>query len=225
MPADVAETVFYTEDSASPLTVSKPAAFAAGQMLVVVHFGDVTGLSGPGTWTEEENPVSIVLQYGKVYSHVYDSGDPSTWDFVYGSGAATALALLRITGADVETPGVVVATPTTSTSNGASVDSPSLTPTGNDDLLIATLSSNGNNAAFSSTHPSGMVDLGQTQLGNLWQGIAAASEQLASGAATGVRTWTSVSPTGRSVAAMSIAILSASGSGDAGRKPQWNTNV
>ena len=212
MPADVAEVIFYTEDSVSPLTVLKPAAFGAGQMLVVVIAQDsdvASDLTAPAGWTEGANRVDISNQHAKVWYHAYDVSDPSSWGFGYGPTSSIAAAVIRVTGADVDLPVVVVPAPTTSTSNTATVNSPSVTPTGGDDLLIVTLSTNGNAAAFSSVDPSGTTDQSQIQNLGVNEGIAVASEQLVSGSATGVLPWTSVSPTGRAVGAFSVAVKSA----------------
>jgi hypothetical protein len=207
--ADVAETVWYTEDAAPPLTVFKPAAFAARQLLVAVHIADAAALSNltaHASWTQAAGTINIANLHGKVWWHVYDGAEPSTWDFGYAAADGTALCLLRITGADVDSPTVVVPAPTTSTSNGASMDSPTVDPTGAHDLLVAVLAIMAMNNPFSSVHPTGMTDLGQVQLFDLWPGLAAAKEQLVAPGATGVRTWTSISPTGQSAGAWSIAI-------------------
>jgi hypothetical protein len=213
MAADVAEVVFYNEDAATPVTVSKPAGFGAGQALIFVigcDGGVLSALTAAAGWTQEENPVDIAIQKCKVWTHVFDGTEPATWDFGYDSGSDIAAALIRVTGADVTTPAFVVVA-NTITSNGASFDSSSVTPTGSDDLLITCLTLAGGGSALSETDPSGMTDLGQTQFGSAFQALAVAKELLASSAPTGVRTWTSISPTGKSAGAFTIAVKSAAG--------------
>jgi hypothetical protein len=210
--ASVAETVWYTEDAAQPLTVLKPAAFGPGDMLLFVHFQDTSALStltASAGWTQEENPVDIANHRGKVWSHVYDGTEPSSWDFGYGSTDGCAGVLLRIEHADLASPVITVAVPTTTSSNAASMNSPSVTPAGNHDLLVTVLTNRGGGSAFSCVVPSGMTDLGSTQLLGAWEAIAVASEQLSSPGGTGTRTWTSISPTGQPAAALSIAVKDA----------------
>jgi hypothetical protein len=211
--ADVAEVVLYNEDSAAPLTITKPAAFATGQVLIFVLSQDsglLSDLTVPSGWTAVTGgTVDIASQRDKAFYHVYDGAEPSTWDFPYNSGASVAGALYRITGADT-TPTLVAATGSIS-SNLASMDSPTVTPTGADDLLICDYSNQGGAHTLSYTVPSGMTDLGSTQVAGGFQCIAAAKQQLASSSATGAKTWTSLSPTGGAAGTFSIAIKSASG--------------
>lgn len=224
MPADVAETVWYNEDSASPLTVSKPAAFAAGQLLIVVTVHDASAgladLTADAGWTNKGS-YNVTGSQGKVWSHPHDGGEPASWGFGYNGGASMCAGLFRITDPDPAT--TVVVTSRTIASNAASEDSPSLNPTGPDDLLLCLLANTGGNSAFSSTHPSGMTDLGQTQFSNLYMGLAAAKELLPNSSATGVRTWTSVSPTGRQGGALSIAVASVSAEPPGPRRLPWLT--
>jgi hypothetical protein len=211
--ADVAEAIFYNEDAATPLTVLKPAAFDVGEMLVlgiVCDSGNASALTAPAGWTVGANVLDTPgVERGKIWSHVYSPSDPSTWDFGYEATGSVSAVLLRITHADVTTPVVTVPAPTATSSNAATMDSPSVTPTTGHDLLLCLLASNGNNAAFSYAEPTGMTDLGQTQFGGLYQAVGAAKEQLTAPGGTSVRTWTSISPTGRSAGAFSIAVKDA----------------
>lgn len=211
MAANVVETIWYSEDSVSPLTVSKPASFAAGQILIAVivqhnNPSAQSDLSTPSGWTFQ-GALDGTLSDGKVFSYVFTGSDPATWDFPYRATADTCLGLFRITGADTTPTVVVTSTPTGSVTSP--INSPTVTPTGSDDLLICVLANHGNGSAFSETDPSGMTDLGQVQVAGNFFALAAAKEQLASSSATGVRTWTSVSPTGQTGGTLSIAIKSA----------------
>lgn len=216
MAADVAETVWYNEDSASPLTVSKPAAFGVGQILVVIHTGHGPTLSSytaPSGWTEQGNFTTGTTGgdcQGKIFTHAYDGTEPSTWDFPYGSSDDVALGLFRITGADT-TPTVVVQTSAWSNLS-SSQDSPTVTPTGSDDLLICALANVCGGTAFSQTDPSGMTDLSQTQVTGNFMALAAAKQQLSSSSATGGKTWTSILPTGQRGGTISVAIKSTASS-------------
>lgn len=210
--ADVAEVIYYTEDSASPMTIVKPAAFAPSELLVfiIAHEATAGGLisltAGPG-WTDKGNYNDIIGgSAGRVWSHPYDPADPSTWDFGYDAGAAVAGALLRITGADL-TPTIIVTSNVGAQVSGTA-DSPTLTPTGINDLLLCALASTSGGSAFSETDPSGMTNRGQTQLLDLYMAIAVASQQLVTGNATGAKTWTAVSPGTSSGGTLSIAIKS-----------------
>jgi len=207
--ADVAGIDWYTSESSSPVTVFKPAAFGPGQILLLAIFQDTSGLStltAPSGWTQEENPSSQSGDCGKVWSHVYDGAEPSTWDFGYGSSDGAAVALIRIEHADVTSPAIVAAVPTMTSSNSSSMDSPTVTPTGNNDLLLCLVTCRCSGSTFSYTKPSGMTDRGLVQVPGGWTAIAVASEQLVAPGATGTRTWTGLSPTAQQSAALSIAI-------------------
>jgi hypothetical protein len=214
--ATVAETVTYAEDSLSPLTVSKPASFASGQMLVLAMIqhnnpSAQSDLTGPTGWTFQGAFDGTIID-GKVWSYVFTGSDPATWDFPYKSTADVCAFLFRITGADVATPTVVVSTTPTS-SVTSPMDSPSVTPTGVDDLLLALISDICNGTILAATVPAGMTDLGLAEVSGHFMSSRAAYQQLASGSATGVRTWTSVSPTGIAGGTWTIAVKSAASGG------------
>lgn len=216
MSADVAEIVFYTEDSASPLTVLKPAAFAAGQLLLFVLGQDagsaLADLTGPAGWTDQGN-YSQASSQGRVWSHVFTSGDPASWDFGYNAGADVAGALLRITGADT-TPVVVVTTQSNGPTGGA-INGTSVTPTGVNDLLVDVLCVVAGGTALVETDPPGSTDRGQGQVTGNFQAIAVASTQLSSGSATGTRAWTSITPASKPGGTFTVAVKSATGGGAA----------
>lgn len=210
MAADVVETVWYSEDSASPITVAKPASFAAGQILVAVivqhnNPSSQADLTTPSGWTPQ-GTLDGTTSDGKVFSWTYTGTEPATWDFPYRATADTCLGLFRITGADT-TPTIVVTSTATETV-ATPMDSPSVNPTGTNDLLICLLANNGNGTVLTETDPSGMTDLGQVGVAGNFMALAAAKEQLASSSATGVRTWTSIGPTGQTGGTLSIAVKS-----------------
>lgn len=212
MTAAVAETIWYVQDNGtSPITVLKPAAFAAGQMLVAVvcmDGGVIGSLTADPGWTEEANNINIAGQDGKVFWRVWAGGEPSTWAFAHDPTGGAALALLRVTQVYLSPAQLVVPAPTTSASNGSTMDSPSVTPAGTNDLLIATFSTFGGGTALSLNWPSGMTTQGQIQATGGFEGMACASEQLAVPGATGVRTWTSIVPTAQKSGAFGFAIKS-----------------
>lgn len=211
MAAAVASVTWYAEDSASPCTVAKPGAAAAGDLLVAVFIqhnnpSAQSDLTQPSGWSTP-GILDGVLVDGKVFAHVVAGGDPATWDFPYKSTADVALGLWHITGADT-TPTIVVSTTPTTTVTSP-MDSPSVTPTAADDLLICCISDICNGAQLVVTIPSGMTDRGLGEVTGHFMSTYGASQQLASAAATGVRTWTSVSPTGITGGTWTIAVKSA----------------
>jgi hypothetical protein len=209
-PADVAETVWYNADSAQPLTVNKPSLFGSGQLLIAVitqHVasGSLADLTGPSGWTQQGS-YDATGSEGKVWSHIYDGTEPATWNFGYNTTADVCLGLFRVVGVDT-TPVIVVAS--TAINSGTSPeDSPTVTPTGPDDLLICLLAEFCNGTVLTETDPASMTDLGQTQVAGNFMALAAAKQQLASGSPTGVRTWTSITPIGFPGGTFSIAIKS-----------------
>lgn len=212
--AYIAEIIWYNEDSASPLTVSKPASFATGQILVAIihqHALTDTTLTTPSGWTQQGSSLNGTNSQGKVFSIPFSGGLPATWDFPYSTSADVCLALFRIVNADT-TPVINVAS-TNTTSLTSSYDSPTITPSGSTDLLLVTIGDICNNATFSVTEPTGTVDQGQTQASSTFMALAAASQQLRSASATGVRTWTSVSPTGADGGTFSVTVKSVAAGG------------
>jgi len=210
MAPEVAEVVWYAEDSVSPLTVAKPAGFTSGDLLIAVivqhnNPSAQSDLSVSADWTLEGNYDGTISD-AKIFSHIYDPADPSTWSFVYRATADVCLGLFRITGAD-QAP-VITITSTAFASTTASMDAPDLSPAGADDLLISVICDHGNGGAFTVTDPAGMTDLGQVQVANLYMAAAAAHEALVSNANPGVRTWTNVSRTGTTGGTISIAVKS-----------------
>lgn len=214
MSATVAEIVWYQEDSATPLTVSKPASFGPGQMLVMAFIqhnnpSAQTDLTAPAGWSTA-GALDGGTADGKVFYYTYTGSDPASWDFPYRSTADVIGGLLRVTGADITTPAVVAAT-TPTTSVTSPMDSPSVTPTGADDLLLALISDICNGTILAATVPAGMTDLGLGEVSGHFMSTRAAYQQLSSGSATGPLTWTSVSPTGLTGGTWTIAIKSAAG--------------
>jgi hypothetical protein len=207
---------WYNEDSASPLTVNRPVGTATGDLLVAIIVqhaptGHLTDLTAPdGTWTEQGNYAGTNSQ-GKVFTHVAAGGDPSTWDFPYYVNADTCLGMFRVQGADT-TP-VVVVTSTNTTSLTSSYDSPTVTPTGSDDLLICTISDISNGVTFTTTIPASMTTRNKTQIAGGFMAEAGASQQLLSSSPTGAKTWTSVTPASVDGGSFSVAIKSAAAGG------------
>jgi hypothetical protein len=225
MAADVVETVTYQEDSASPLTVSKPASFASGQRLIFVISMDgglLSALTVPSGWTAiTGGTVDISSQRDKAYYHDFNAGDPSTWDFPYDAGSSVAGLLFRITGADLATAPTAVTGNTNS--NLSTMDSPTITPFGSTDLLTCAYSNFGGGTVLSYAAPSGMTNLGSSQVTGNHQCIAGAKQQLVSGSATGAKTWTSLSPTGGPAGTFSIVVKSATAAA-AVWLPTWVTH-
>lgn len=208
--ADVAEVIYYTEDSVSPLTVLKPAAFAAGQLLALV-IADDTGvladLTGPAGWASQGSwSNSGASCYAKLWTHPYNAADPSTWDFGYNAGASVAAALVRITGAE-STPTVVLTAGNTGPTAGTA-DSPTLTPSGINDLLIVVLGCTGAGTALLETDPAGTNNLGQAQVVGNFMALALASQQLTDGSAIGTQTWTAITPANNAGGTLSVAFKS-----------------
>jgi hypothetical protein len=217
---DLVDITWYNEDSSPPLTVNRPTGLAWGQLLIAVitaHGGTLADLTAPAGWTEQHTNSQATLVC-KVFYHVFDNTEPATWDFGYHGSADTCLALFRIKGADPSP--VIVTTSTGIAAVGSSDDSPSVTPTGNDDLLLTLLANAGEGVTYVETDPAAMTDLGQTQVPGNFMALAATKQRLASSAATGVRTWTSVTPTGNVGASFSIAIKSISGGTPPSGTPQ-----
>jgi len=203
--ATLAETVWYEGVSASPLTVVKPGGFEPGQILIAVIVGfnsPLSELTAPGDWTEKGSYTNVNNYSGKVFVHAYDAGDPATWDFTYNAADSVCLALLRCANSEA----ALVVTTRVTDAMFSSEDSPSVTPTAGNDLLICLLSQGEWFDHFTHVVPVGMSYSGQTT--NTYLALVAAAEQLSSPAPTGVRTWTSLDTGGSGVGGLSIAVAS-----------------
>lgn len=211
--ARVVESVFYNEDSAQPLTVTKPAGFTTGEILVAIihqHSNSDTTLTTPSGWAQQGSSLNGTNSQAKVFSIPFSGGLPASWDFGYGATADVCLALLRIVGADT-TPVISVVSANT-TSLTSSFDSSTITPNGTKDLLICSLGDISSGSAFSANVPTGMVDVGQTQAAGTFMALKVATLQLRSGSATGAKTWTSILPTSLDGGTFSVVVKTSSGS-------------
>lgn len=211
--ADVAEIVYYNEDSLAPLTIVKPPAFMPGQLLVFIiaqhAINNLAALTGPAGWTDCGNFDDVGGQVSaRVWSHMYNGADPSTWDFGYDAGADVAAALIRITGAE-STPIISLVSSTAGVVSG-STDSPTITPAGINDLLVCALAPACNNTPLVETDPSGLTNRDQTQVIGLYMALALATRQLTDGNSTGAETWTNITPANIAAGTFSIVIKSSS---------------
>lgn len=215
MGATLASATFYSEDASSPQTATKPVGTASGDLLVyAIAQGDsvIANLTAPVGWTatSSANGGSVT---GKVWTKVAGGSEPGTYDFPYSAGADVAAVMMLVTGEDA-TP-VIVQAAGTAGPNAGSVDSPTVTPTGADDLLIVVMAVAAGGTTLSKTYPSGTTGLGQGQVAGGFQAISSAYQQLVSSAATGAKTWTSILPATKPGVTFSLAIKSASGGGAA----------
>jgi hypothetical protein len=90
--ADVASIDLYQEDSASPLTASKPVAFTSGDRLIFSLTEDgglLSAITLPSGWTLI-GTVDASSQRGKAAYHDFAGGEPATWDFAYDGGSSPA---------------------------------------------------------------------------------------------------------------------------------------
>lgn len=212
--ATIASWDWYNEDSATPVTVNKPAGFTTGELLIgfltqhtATSQAVIDAMTAPAGWQFEALYNEAQTQ-GKIWTHRWQNNDPATWNFGYDVGADICFAMIRVQGAETENP-VLTVTSTNFASLGTSDDSPSVTPKGVNDLLICFLVNICSGTLFVETDPTGMTDRGQTQAATTFHACAGASQTLTSSAATGVRTWTTVLPINQHGATLSVAVKSA----------------
>jgi hypothetical protein len=215
MGATLASATFYAEDAASPQTATKPVGTASGDLLVyAIAQGDsgIANLTAPAGWatTSSANGGSVT---GKVFTKVAGGSEPGTYDFPYSSGADVAAVMMLVTGEDT-TP-VIVQAVGVAGPNAGNADSPTVTPTGADDLLVVLMAVAAGGTTLSKSYPTGTTGLGQGQVAGGFQAITAAFQQLVSSGATGAKTWTSILPATKPGVTFSLAIKSASGGGAA----------
>lgn len=180
--------------SGASITCNKPAATAAGDILLAFHstdaglLADMTTPTGGATWVLLGQQLWVSSEPGtKVWWKVAGASEPASYGFAQGSSADGVVAIAAVEGGVTTTP--VFASSSSNTSS-TTIPTPSITPTGLDDLELrwaASKSSSG--AAVAWTPPASYTEHVDRQSGNFTAGSLAA-KQLSSGAATGIQNFT-----------------------------------
>lgn len=197
MPATLRTPVSSAESGTTgSFNVARPSGTTQGDILIAFHSSDVGSLSdlgtpsGGATWQLLSQQGGTNFAGTKVWWKVAGGSEPSQYGFTQNSGGDGVAAVVAITGAVTSTP--VVAS-VTGTLTSASVLTPSVTPTGSDDLELrwaAVGSSEFSQSDVSWSPPSG----GYTERADLQSGqyvtASLATISLTSSAATGTRNFT-----------------------------------
>lgn len=210
-PSVISVTQFQ-DDGNGPLTINKPGGAVTGDTLVLIHTGHGNtspAMTGDAAWVEEGAQAGNADQYGKVWSHPVTAGSAASWNFPHGTGSDTVAHLFLLRDADSAAINVASTFHTPTIAAGAS--SPTITPTGTEDLLICSVSESPSpGGAFSATVPSGMAAAGTVeQVTGGFQAQKAATENLTSGSATGAKAWSSITPITNDGITWSITVKSA----------------
>jgi hypothetical protein len=193
-------------DGASTGVVTKPTGTVDGNLLIacLTSDGSIVGVpSGFTPLTTSDYSGTINIRWG----YRVASSEGASYTFT-GNGDCNGF-VLRVVGHDptvtiTQVAGVAVA------SGGGNAGAPGLTPAGSDDLLICVASHDGDAVAeptddLNWTPPSTMTEHEDRHSGG-WTCSSIASEQLASGAATGTRIFDPASTNHRAGGAATIAI-------------------
>ena len=174
--------------------VSVPAGTVDGDLLIVLVASDWDTLANNPIPTGFTSLPTASYDGGSNAHHLaagwrFASSEPASYTVVIGSGTDSAAAILRVTGAE-GTPTIVQAAGSGFVAGSGTVDSPSLSPNGATDLLIAWAAPDGDNGsgAVTLTQPPGMTLETQAESG-AWQALAVASLQSPTDP-SGTKTWT-----------------------------------
>jgi phosphodiesterase/alkaline phosphatase D-like protein len=181
------------------LSVAKPANLADQNLMVAVCYARNRPATGTATFTPPTGWTEAVSNSGNASFAVYTKYVAVAADEVASSYTFTSLnggrwlgSIFLVTGVDSATP-VDVAAASTSFSANAGLTVPTLTPTGNDGLLVSVVQGHQTSASFTFTPHSGMTEVADWNVtsGTSFSAAEIAVEQLSSsssGVATGTRT-------------------------------------
>lgn len=170
------------------LTFARPTGTSEGELLLVhVAVRNGTSHTLPSGWTLLDETIhGGVMDY--VAWKIATSSEPTSYYFAntVSSSDRASGALLRISGVEESTP-INASAEASYNGDSAADESPSVTTTVSDCLLIVTQGHNVD--PMTSTVPSGTTE--EWKIGQAGQVLShGASEEIASSGATGVRTWT-----------------------------------
>lgn len=174
------------------ITCNKPTGVEAGDLLIAFQSADagtfaaMTTPTGGATWTLLAQQQWTSAEPGtKVWWKVAGS-EPASYGFAQSSSDDGVVGIAAIQGAASTTP---VFASSSSTVSGTSVPTPSVTPTGIDDLELRWAAAELPSGATTWTPPAGYSEQIDVQSGTLTT-ASLATKALASGAATGIQNFT-----------------------------------
>jgi hypothetical protein len=197
--------------SASSLACAKPSGTTTGDILVGFQAGDwatAAAMTAPsahwqlvGQQDQGSNNIHV-----KVWQKFVESSDQGVNLYTFAQGASSdgTIALVTLRGA-----AQTFVYASNQAAAGTSRVCPTVTPTAGDDLLLCCCMVDSNNAACTFTAPGSMAEVADVQ-SSTFTAMTVAWEQLASGAATGTRTFTSTNGGGAfGGIQVSVAVLTA----------------
>lgn len=193
----------------------------AGDRLIIFHGNDFYALSNMGTPTASGGAGTVTAITGATadagsnlahckgwYADIASTGDVTVTAVETGAADEDKIIVVYVArGADLGTAPVGNSNEDHSFTNVTVRIANGVTPSGTDDMLIVHTNDGGGSSSAPYTPPAGMAETYDTSSGGS-MGAAGATEQLASGAATGTRTWT-VANTITAYGALTVAVKAA----------------
>ncbi|MEU7741971.1 hypothetical protein [Nonomuraea sp. NPDC049158] len=172
-------------------TCNRPTVVAGDLMLAFQSadtgtLANMTTPTGGATWSLLTSRTWGSGAGGKVWWKFADSAEPSTYGFAQGSGADGVTIIASISDTSTSLP---VFADTGSDVASATVATPSVTPTGADDLELRFATAAGSGGAVTWTSPATYTQQTQVQSTTFTTGVLA-TKALSSGSATGTQNFT-----------------------------------
>lgn len=175
------------------LTCNKPTGTLQGDLMLAFQvadrglLADMTTPTGGATWGLLSSQAWVTAEPGtKVWWKIAGAAEPSTYGFAQASNADGVVSVASVIVTNVVTP---VFASSASNSSATSIPTPSITPTGSDDLEFRWAASQGVGGALTWTPPATYTEQVDRQSGTFTSGTLA-TKTLTSGAATGVQNFT-----------------------------------
>ena len=138
-------------------TLTKPTGAAEGDLLLAIFATGTTSLVTPPTeWTQVWSQDQGTEQTQHVYRKVAGASEPASYDFGLNGSEIGTWAMVAVTGADTTTP--INASLSGTTGASTSHTTPSITPTVDGCLLLATFSNNAASTTVTYIPPTGMTE-------------------------------------------------------------------
>ncbi|KAB8186854.1 hypothetical protein FH608_046025 [Nonomuraea phyllanthi] len=187
-------------NSGASISCNKPTGTEAGDLLLAFHTADVGTLAamttptGGTTWTLLRQQQWVGGDPGtKVWWKIAGASEPASYGFVQSSNADGVVGIAAVMSAATTTP---VSASSASSTSSTSIPSPSITPTGADDLELRWAASKAViGGALTWTPPATYTERVDRQ-SNTFTSATLATKQLSSGAASGIQNFTISSATG-----------------------------
>ncbi|MEV6036044.1 hypothetical protein AB0L65_33155 [Nonomuraea sp. NPDC052116] len=200
MPTATLRAVASASASGASITCNKPAGTSVGDLLIAFQsadsgtFANMTTPTGGATWALLTQQQWSAGEPGtNVWWKFAGGSEPASYGFAQASGADGVVAIAAVFGTATTTP---VFASSASSVTTTSIPTPSVTPTGSDDLELRWAASKGfGGVTFTWTPPATYTEQVDLQSNTFTSG-SMATKQLTSNAASGIQNFTISNNTG-----------------------------